>query len=319
MNFELVSNDGEKTIAIIDDDMNIHPPIHESNPNFKQIVSYALRSEELTEEEYDHLLELLDLSVTVSKKFERLSDRVTVANGLIYFDGDPVHSALGKQIMRFLEDQVADWRPLVRFFEKVQSNPNEHSREQLYDWLMSHNFTLTDNGDIVGYKGVKKEGGKLLSVYAGHAIVNGEDCNGHISNEIGNVVEMPRSEVAHDPSTACSTGLHVGTYKYALHYAQGAMLKVEVNPRDVVSVPTDAAGEKVRVCRYQVVDVIDAPIQEAVVSSYRYDEDYWGDGEDLVDEDFWGCDDADCPDCNCEESYDYDDDGSDFLTFMFKY
>jgi hypothetical protein len=29
-----------------------------------------------------------------------------------------------------------------------------------------------------------------------------------------------------------------------------------VNPRDVVSVPTDARGAKVRVCRYYVDDVI---------------------------------------------------------------
>jgi hypothetical protein len=50
----------------------------------------------------------------------------------------------------------------------------------------------------------------------------------------------------------------VGTYDYAKRYANGALLKVHVNPRDVVSVPT-GEGEKVRVCRYVVEDIIDAP------------------------------------------------------------
>ena len=73
---------------------------------------------------------------------------------------------------------------------------------------------------------------------------------------------MPRSEVAYDPGEACSVGLHVGNYKFARDYASAALLEVHVNPRDVVSVPTDAGGHKIRVCRYKVVDLVEEKYEE---------------------------------------------------------
>ena len=63
------------------------------------------------------------------------------------------------------------------------------------------------------------------------------------------------------------------------------MLKVHINPRDVVSVPTDAQGEKVRVCRYRVVEIIDAPETVALEDDYQdaWDEteEDWEEGEPL--------------------------------------
>ena len=74
---------------------------------------------------------------------------------------------------------------------------------------------------------------------------------------------MPRGEVQHDPESGCSTGLHVGTYAYAQGYARAALLTVHVNPRDVVSVPTDCDAEKMRVCRYVVSDDEPTPPEES--------------------------------------------------------
>jgi len=86
----------------------------------------------------------------------------------------------------------------------------------------------------------------------------------------------------------CHTGLHVGTYAYASNFGQGALLEVQVNPRDVVSVPTDCSAAKMRTCRYVVVDTIDQPYTTAVKP---YDDEWadggltdgydlgWGDGE----------------------------------------
>jgi hypothetical protein len=97
---------------------------------------------------------------------------------------------------------------------------------------------------------------------------------------------MPRSEVEWDPTVGCHRGLHVGTWDYAYGFAQGAVMEVHVNPRDVVSVPTDSDAAKVRCCRYTIVRVIDAPYTAAVVPMYSYDDSYdyeddaeWGDGE----------------------------------------
>jgi hypothetical protein len=207
----------------------------------------------------DDLRNLEDLSNAVAQHFDTLSERVAVANGRVYFDGDEVDSTITQQIKRCLDDpDVGDWKPLVLFMENVAANPNEHSREQLFDWLRDREFTITTNGCFIAYKGVSSRSADDGYVYQsssrGEAIVNGERFEGNIPNACGATVEMPRSDVQHDPGHGCSTGLHVGTYKYAQSYANAALLTVLVNPRDVVSVPTDCNAEKMRVCRYVVSD-----------------------------------------------------------------
>jgi hypothetical protein len=279
LQFSLVGNDGEQFITVFTPGRK--PMVaHSSHPSFSAIVEGAQAGDE-------SVIDLFDAAETADRKFRRLSERVTARNGRLYLDGEEVNHALSDQVVRFLSEGVDDWKPLVAFYENVQANPNEHSREQLYRWLHTHDFTITTDGMIVGYKGV---GGDLLSKHSGKAIVDGEEVSGRIPNKVGSVIEMPRSEVHHNPSVGCSTGLHVGTYDYAQGYAHGgAMLECHVNPRDVVSVPTDSGDAKVRCCRYVVVNVIDAPYSSAVVPSYQWededeeDEDWddyeWGDGE----------------------------------------
>jgi hypothetical protein len=252
--FIISSNDetGEKFVTVIHEGTPL--VASDTHPNFEQIAEALLSDDPV---DYPALF---DVSVAVAKSFTNLSERVAVANGHVYFDGDLVDGSCERQIVRFLDEGVEDFTPLVKFMENIAANPNEHSRTQLYDWLTSHDFTITPEGNIVGYKGVtKQDDDALVSGFSGRATVDGKVVEGRIPNAVGSVITMPRSEVQHDPSSACSTGLHVGTFAYARGYANGAMLRVDVNPRDVVSVPTDARGEKVRVCRYVVKDVIDAP------------------------------------------------------------
>lgn len=229
------------------------------HPNFDAIVTGAVADD-------PDVLDLFDIAETAGKKFARLSERVTAGNGNVYVDGDAVDDSLAQQIVRFLDEDVDDWQPLVAFMEKVYTNPNEHSRTQLYDWLRVHEgITITQDGNLVAYKGVARDAeGDLWSIHRGEAVVNGEAVTGQIPNQIGSTVEMPRSEVMHDPRAACSVGLHVGTFSYAKDYARGAMLEVEVNPRDVVSVPRDASGQKIRVCRYTVIGEIEAAYSTVV-------------------------------------------------------
>lgn len=253
---------------------------HSSHPNYERIVAGVKSNDE-------SVIDLFNLSKFVSEKFDKLSERVSVKNGRLYFDGEVQDNSLAEQTVRFITEGQEDYKPLVKFFENVQQNPNEHSRTQLFDWLSQHDFTITDEGMVVGYKGVQSSDGEnFLSTRSGRATVNGEVKTGCIPQKVGDVVEMPRGEVAHDPAEACHTGLHVGTYDFASDYNMGALLEVHVNPRDVVSVPTDAAGAKIRVCRYTVVGTLDAPYTTAVLFSDDYDEsDEWGDNEFDEDED----------------------------------
>lgn len=252
------------------------------HPNFETIIG-ALVSGDY--ESTDEIVDLFDVSRAVAAKFENLSDRVQVGSGRVLFDGAEVDNSLTKQIVRFLEEGYG-FQPLVNFMEKVMDNPQEHSRQQLFDWLEHHDFTITSDGDIVGYKGVQDDGnGSYRSISSGTetVYVDGEPHSGQIPNHVGAVVNMDRSLVQHDPSVGCHRGLHVGTWDYASDFSRGTVLEVHVNPRDVVSVPTDCNWAKVRTCRYKVVDVIEAPYSSGLLDEdggYDDDVDAWGGDED---------------------------------------
>jgi hypothetical protein len=250
----------------------------DTHPNFAKIVEGAENGDA-------SVVKLFDVAETISEEFESLSERVSVKNGTVYLDNEPVHDSLTGQILRFM-DEGEDFMPLVNFFENVQNNPNEHSREQLFSWLSGRKFTINAAGNIVGYKGVNPTGtdGGFESVHSGKAIVDGKMVNGRIPNKIGSTIEMPRGEVHHDPSQGCSTGLHVADFDYASGWGS-VVLEVEVNPRDVVSVPTDSNYAKVRCCRYTVVGVKDSAYTTALrPTDTGVDHDGWGELEEDEDD-----------------------------------
>jgi hypothetical protein len=63
---------------------------------------------------------------------------------------------------------------------------------------------------------------------------------------------MARDLVDDNPNNTCSAGLHVACFDYAKGFGS-RLVEVKVNPRDVVCVPTDYNGTKMRTCRFEVV------------------------------------------------------------------
>lgn len=235
-----------------------------NHPHWDEILD-AIRNDD--ESVYD----LFDVATGVMRAFQQVTDRVSWDGTNVLFDGDPVHNVLAEQLGRAIEDgNSANYEALAKFWEKLESNPEPHSREQAYDFLAAHSFQITPDGDVVGYKGLtfhyEAEDGTTIyrSGWASSvpdvpsAFVNGTPIAplSTVPQTIGDVVTMPRSEVVHDPTQACRRGLHVSTRSYAESYAHnGVVAEVHFNPRDICSVPTDGGGEKVRVNRYKVARV----------------------------------------------------------------
>lgn len=211
----------------------------------------------------ESVFDLFDVAGGVMRRFQQVTDRVSWDGSNVLWDGDPVHSVLTEQLSRAIQDgDSRNYQALAKFWEKLESNPEPHSREQAYDFLAAHSFQITEDGDVVGFKGVIDNGDGTYSSTARStvpgkpsAFVNGkpEPELSVVTQRIGDVVTMPRSEVVHDPSQPCRRGLHVATHGYASHY--GTVMEVHFNPRDICSVPTVDRGEKVRVNRYKVARV----------------------------------------------------------------
>jgi hypothetical protein len=186
----------------------------------------------------------------------------------------------------------------VNFLEKAKQNPSQKSVDDLYRWIKNGDLVIDPDGDIIAYKGVGKDkNGNSQSIHTGSAFVDGVEFHGHIPNRPGTVVSMPRSEVDPNEMVGCSTGLHAGTHDYALKYLgwqrESRMILVKINPRDVVSVPTDEQDKKMRVSRYTVLSAIDLPdrLQTAL---YQHDlQEETLDDEDEYDEENWYDEDED--------------------------
>lgn len=245
--------------AFIDGEMYTASSEH---PNFKAIVAAVV-------EDDPEAADLFDIEKAVSARFERLTERVTLNNGVVYFDGDAMNNALTDEIVRHL-NEGEDFEPLVNFMENVMQNPSKNSRDQLFEWVANdESLTITEDGYIVGYKGCKvgTDGVPLSTRQAPSSeqvTVNDTLVTGYVPNEDGSVVAMPRSIVDPSEGNHCSVGLHVGTFKYAKSFAP-VVLEVQVNPRDVVSVTSDHNREKIRTCRYEVIGVVEKQYSQPVI------------------------------------------------------
>lgn len=286
--FDLVGSlDGKQYI-------NVFVPDHgfltadSDHPSFGMIVRALTADEQISDEQMVALFNVAEgVSVAVAQN-AALSSRVSITDGQIVLDGNVLSEALTDHILKLASEQSGDLTGWVRFLERIDANPNEHSRKALFSWLDSlgrndDGITIdAKTGFLVGYKGVAKlEDDSLVSVHSGPAIVDGvEHKSGQVPNAVGSVIEMRRDDVQHDPSIGCSRGLHVGTWAYASGWAQGAVLEVHVDPADVVSVPTDCDAQKMRCSKYEVVNVLDVPYSSATLDPETDDSEFWYDEDD---------------------------------------
>jgi len=262
-----VQTTDDSVLAILVVDGNIHSTT-EDNPKIDQIVALIRKGLDAKAKKkgsaafFAEALPLFNMESAVAATFEQLTERIAVKGGHVYFDGEVLDETIENLIVRSLEARTADYLPIVNFLEKVYTNTEKHTRDNLLTWLRAEDFSITTTGDIVAYKGLRAD---FTSIHAGPATVDGVDVKGHVANNVGSVVEIKRSDVVANPMIGCAYGLHAGTYEYANGFAQGALVEVHVNPRDVVSVPTDCNAQKMRVARYKVIQQITSKHTATVV------------------------------------------------------
>ena len=230
---------------------------------------------------------------------------IEVKDGNLYVFDEPVHSTLATRVLSFLEAGL-DCVHLFKFILKLNLNPSKRAVDELYTFLEHRALPITDNGNFLAYKAVRED---YSDKYSGKFI-----------NTIDAVLEMPRNKVDDDKNIGCSYGFHAGTVEYAKDFMgrEGHLMIVEINPADVVSIPTDCQFQKLRTCKYKVVGEYEIDLTDPLYAS-RFetdqddDVDLWGDDEvcsDCLEESYGNCDDCDCCEgcCNCSQDDDDDED-----------
>jgi hypothetical protein len=195
-------------------------------------------------------------------------------------------------VLSFLEAGL-DCVHLFKFILKLNLNPSKRAVDELYTFLEHKNLPYTESGTFLAYKAVRND--------------FTDKHTGKFFNGVGEVLSMPRNKVDDDKNVGCSYGFHAGTLKYASEFACGSdkMVLVEIDPADVVSIPTDCEFQKLRTCRYKVVAEYERPLDEHVYESRfstENDDDVdeeWDDDEECYNCSECDCCSIDCDECNC--------------------
>ena len=226
--------------------------------------------EALTIKDFDSIPGLVDKSKAISTYS---NGNFSIVNGEVYIGTWRAPQVLADRIIKF-EEEGLPYEPLIKFGEKLKSNPSFRAVQQLFGFLSHNNMPLTEEGNFIAYKKVDKD---LKDIHTRT-----------ISNAVGSVVSMPRNEVNEDPDVTCSYGLHIAAWDYAQnnygHSSDDVMLEVEVDPADVVAIPKDYKEMKCRCCKYIVKAIVTNPNEENLLQK-SCEDDCEDDGE-YLDQDY---------------------------------
>jgi len=209
-------------------------------------------------------------SIHPANKLHRLYfqyENIEVKDGNVYIDGDAVTSIVAERVLNALAGDV-DAVHIFKFMTRLQLNPSKRAVDELYTFLEHKNLPITDSGTFLAYKAVRSD-------YS-------DKHTGTFFNTVGSVLTMPRNKVDDDKNAPCSYGFHAGTLEYASDFANhyDKMVVVEIDPADVVSIPTDCNFQKLRTCRYKVVAEYEKPlVEDKYTSNFETENDVYVEGK----------------------------------------
>lgn len=199
------------------------------HPNFDAAILAAKNKE----------WEKIPTLINVAEALKAVSDKVVLApdGSGATFDGAPIPTA-------YVIDHLTksgDPRPMQRFLERWAKNPSRISQEEAVAFFDKAKLPLTPEGLFYAWKVVR---------------ANYKDKHSNTyDNSVGQILEMRREDVDDNRHQTCSYGFHVCARSYIGEFGSSGdrLMKVVVDPADIVSIPTDHRETKMRVCRYKVV------------------------------------------------------------------
>lgn len=232
-----------------------------------------------------------------------------VRDGRVYVDGMEVAGVLAKHMLHYLANGLG-LQPLINFFKKAQLNPSERARSDLYAFLETNDHPITEDGNFIGYKRVcaADDKGAYLDMHSRT-----------MDNRPGTVLKMPREQVDSNPDVTCSYGLHVANWHYAANQygnGEGVLMEIEVNPKDVVAIPTDYEQAKIRVCEYLVRRLAVEPEKTKILRSFQTPEKTEELEEEELEEEELEDEGCDCSQCNPQDEESKPVDDFDFDDFI---
>lgn len=253
MNEILATTIAPDSICLITNDGNTQVLTGDSHKNYDAIRE-ALKTGDKVE-----AVRLIDLTAEMAARYAPVGDRIKIEHGVLALDERAVGGVIADRILTML-DEGFDIAPMCKFVENLYDNPSKRAVTELYGFLEASTLPITEDGHFLAYKMVRSD-------FKSHH-------DGKTDNSVGKVVSMPRNAVNENANETCSDGLHFCSQGYLNSYASsGVTLIVKINPKDVVSIPTDYNNAKGRACEYLVTGVFNVkPTTEHTFGSSVADE-----------------------------------------------
>lgn len=212
--------------------------IGSDNSNYEKVV------DALINKQWDKVPELISAKVAIKKAAETVSrGKVVVTDTEVLYNGELMGGGLVRRMLN-MRNMGFDISRHIRFMENLMQNPSSTSVNELWDFMEASDLPISDDGCLLAYK---KVGMNFKDLHTGT-----------MDNSPGKIVEMERNKVDDKRENLCSSGLHFCSYNYLSQYGStegnARVVMVKINPRDVVSFPTDYNNSKGRCCRYEVIE-----------------------------------------------------------------
>jgi hypothetical protein len=274
--------EGENSFITIIVDGGIQHTIRHGALNFAKAVDFYIA------QNWEELINVISPENYIKKLYAKY-EQIEVKDGNVFVNDEVIHSLDAQRIIECLA-KGADATHIFKFVIRLQKNPSRRAVQELYKFLEHKNLGISAEGTLIAYKALRNN-------YT-------DKHTGKFDNSVGNVLEMPRNKVDDDKEHGCSYGFHAGSLKYATEFASGndRVVLVEIDPADVVSIPTDCEFQKLRTCRYKVISEFERPLEEHIPydSSLETDDvDLWEDDDDELPCQECDCCSIDCDYCNC--------------------
>lgn len=202
--------------------------------------------------------------------------QINVATQEVAYHGELLPAPLARKVFSLIEQNLPVTL-LEKFWENLKKNPSYNSVRELYDFLSYKELPITEDGCFLAYRGLGNDFYSIKGNTSTRVIQGSVNSQGQIYNGVGEHIEVQRNCVDDNRDNHCSFGVHAGSWDYARDWSQGKMVVVKINPKDVVSVPSDYNCQKLRCCAYTVVSEVEVEISAAATSE---------DGEALEDQSF---------------------------------
>lgn len=139
--------------------------------------------------------------------------------------------------------QLGSTQGVEKFLQRLGTviESRSHSVEDLLKFMERADLPIADDGTILIYKVLRKEGDKYV------------DCHTRkVKQWIGAYVCMDPKLVDHNRNNECSNGLHVARRGYIRSFSGDVCVLAKLAPEDVITVPSYDAN-KMRVCGYHIL------------------------------------------------------------------